>query len=162
MEGFFGAQTPKYYNTHLSGALTFVPYGTMVDEFQHLIYKEPGLAPKERNNLWLELEGKYRPWLDLEGFPFYGEGRRWQAQGHIYQDPFYYIDYCLAQMTALGFWAESQKDHKAAWEKYRRLVGFAGTKTFAELLEDAALPSPFVADNLKIVADAATKWLGLE
>jgi len=159
MEGFFGGETKKYYYTHLASALTFIPYGTMVDEYQHHVYKRPGMTSKERNELWLELETKYRPWLELDDFPFYGEGRRWQAQAHIYERPFYYIDYCLAQIIALSFWAESQKDEKAVWEKYRRFVGFAGTKTFVELVEDAGLPSPFVAENIKSVADAAVKWL---
>jgi len=159
MEGFFGDQTKKYYYSHLASALIFIPYGTMVDEFQHHVYEKPGMTPKERNDLWLELEAKYRPWLDLEGSSFYGEGRRWQAQLHIYGRPFYYIDYCLAQIMALCFWAENQTAPDSAWAKYRRLLGFAGTKTFLELIEDAGLPSPFVPDNLKTVADAAALWL---
>ena len=159
MEGFFGEQTEKYYYSHLASALTFLPYGTMVDDFQHQIYQNPDMSPKERNELWLELEGKYRPWLDLEGFPFYGEGRRWQAQLHIYEVPFYYIDYCLAQIMAFCFWSENQRNHEQAWAKYNRLVGFAGTKTFLELITDAGLPSPFVPDTLKVVADAVVEWL---
>ena len=159
MEGFFGDQTKKYYYSHLASALIFIPYGTMVDEYQHHVYENPNMTPAERNKLWLELEAKYRPWLDLTDTPFYGEGRRWQAQGHIFSVPFYYIDYCLAQIMALCFWAENQTAPEAAWAKYRRLLGFAGTKTFVELIEDAGLPSPFVADNLKIVADAAVDWL---
>ena len=159
MEGFFGDQTEKYYYSHLSSALTFIPYGTMVDEFQHHIYEKPDMTAKERNDLWLKLEGKYRPWLDLEGTDFYGQGRRWQAQLHIYGMPFYYIDYCIAQIMALCFWAQNQVAPKEAWAKYMRLLGFAGTKTFVELIEDAGLPSPFVPENLKDVADATVKWL---
>lgn len=159
MEGFFGGETQKYYYSHLASALTFIPYGVMVDEFQHHIYDKPEMSPADRNALWLTLEAKYRPWLDIGDFPFFGEGRRWQAQSHIYERPFYYIDYCLAQIIALSFWAESQKDRAAAWEKYKRLVGFAGTKTYVDLVKDAGLPTPFVAENLKIVADAAVNWL---
>ena len=159
MEGFFGDETNKYYYSHLASALTFIPYGTMVDEFQHHIYEKPDMTPKERNDLWLELEAKYRPWLELDDFPFYGEGRRWQAQLHIYEIPFYYIDYCLAQIMALSFWAETQKDHGTAWEKYRSLVALAGTKTFVDIVEDAGMLTPFEADNLKLVSDAAAKWL---
>ncbi|MDR0491486.1 MAG: M3 family oligoendopeptidase, partial [Oscillospiraceae bacterium] len=88
-EGFFGDGAKKYRRTHLSGALTFLPYGVMVDEFQHHVYQKPDMTPADRNGLWLELEKKYRPYLDLEGFPFYGDGRRWQAQLHIYELPFY-------------------------------------------------------------------------
>ncbi|MCL2399222.1 MAG: M3 family oligoendopeptidase, partial [Defluviitaleaceae bacterium] len=71
MEGFFGDQTQKYYYSHLAGALVFIPYGTMVDEFQHLIYEKPEMSPKERNDLWLTLEAKYRPYLNVKDFPFY-------------------------------------------------------------------------------------------
>ena len=159
MEGFFGAQTKKYRLSHLSGALTFIPYGTMVDDFQHRIYENPDMTPAERNALWLELESRYRPYLDLKDFPFFGEGRRWQAQAHIYEMPFYYIDYCLAQTAALSFWAEDRENHEQAWGKYCRLVGFAGTKTFSALLADAGLPSPFLPETLKTITDAATNWL---
>ena len=158
MGGFFGDQTGKYRYAHLAGALTFLPYGAMVDEFQHHIYANPGWAPERRNACWLELEAKYRPYLDND-FDFYREGRRWQLQGHIYQNPFYYIDYCLAQAMALAFWAESQEDYKNAWDKYLRFVGFAGTKTFTELVEGAGLPSPFTEGCLDKVAAAAAEWL---
>ena len=117
------------------------------------------MTAKERNDLWLELEAKYRPHVKNKDFPYYGEGRRWQSQIHIYEVPFYYIDYCLAQIVALSYWAISQADHAGAWEKYRRFLGFAGTKTFVELVTDAGLPTPFEADNIKIVSDAAVKWL---
>ena len=159
MEGFFGEQTQKYLQSHLAGALTFLPYGAMVDEYQHGIYENPDMTPAQRNEYWLTLEAKYRPWLDLTDTPYNGEGRRWQSQGHIYEDPFYYIDYCLAQIVALGFWAQSQKNYKAAWEKYRKLAALAGTKTFVELVAEAGLPTPFETDNIKVVADAATDWL---
>jgi len=159
MRGFFGIQTEKYYYQHLASALTFIPYGVMVDEFQHHIYDNPNMSPDERNALWLKLESKYRPWLDLSDTPFYEEGRRWQAQSHIYERPFYYIDYCLAQLVALSFWAEAQKDKAAAWQKYDTLVGFAGTKTFVDLIKDAGMPSPFIPENLGTVSEAAVKWL---
>ena len=159
MTGFFGEQTQKYKSSHLSGALNFIPYGTMVDDYQHRIYENPGLTPKERNALWLELEAMYRPYLCQRDFPFYGEGRRWQAQSHIYAAPFYYIDYCLAQTVALTFWTEDQKDHKSAWAKYYRLVKLAGTKTFSGLLADAGMDGPFVPETIKTIADAAVKWL---
>ena len=159
MEGFFGEKTQQYYYSHLASALIFLPYGCMVDEFQHLIYENPNLKPEERNKIWLELESKYRPYLDVKDFPFHGEGRRWQAQGHIYQRPFYYIDYCLAQIMALNFWAQSQENHKEAFDKYKELVSFGGKKTFLDVVQSSGLPSPFIEDNINIVAKAATKWL---
>ena len=159
MEGFFGESTEKYYNIHLARAITFIPYGTMVDEFQHLVYENPSWTPAQRNACWLELEKKYTPWLDFDNLPFLSEGRMWQAKWHIYGRPFYYIDYCLAQIMALSFWAEAQEDFKAAWKKYDKLVSFAGTKTFVELTELSEMPSPFVPENIAKITGAASKWL---
>ena len=159
MEGFFGEETETYYEMHLASALEMIPYGTMVDEFQHHIYEKPDITIDERNTLWLELEAKYRPWLHNEGIPFYEDGRLWQRQTHIYTSPFYYIDYCLSQIIALSFWALSQKSYSDAWEKYLRLTRLAGTRTFVDLIENADLPSPFVPDNLKLITDVAVERL---
>ena len=75
---FFGKDTAKYALAHAQEALTFLPYGCMVDEFQHIVYSQPHLTPDERNGIWLELERKYRPWNDFAGLPFYGRGAGWQ------------------------------------------------------------------------------------
>ncbi|MFQ8832545.1 MAG: hypothetical protein ACLR7U_06525 [Ruthenibacterium lactatiformans] len=99
-EKFFGTDTPRYELAHAEDAMYFLPYGTMVDEFQHIMYAEPDLTPGERNAVWAKLESEYRPWLDFAGLPFYGRGAGWQRQLHIYEVPFYYIDYCLAQTVA--------------------------------------------------------------
>ncbi|MDR2750355.1 MAG: M3 family oligoendopeptidase [Clostridiales bacterium] len=159
MDGFFGKDTEKYKYYQLADALIFIPYGTMVDEFQHVVFENPDMTPKERNDAWLALEGAYRPYLHLEETPFFNEGRGWQAQHHIYSLPFYYIDYCLAQTMALSFWVEDQKGHDAAWAKYHRFVSLAGTKTFTELVADAGLASPFEPGSLHGIANAVKDWL---
>lgn len=158
MESFFGAQADKYRYAHLSSALTFLPYGAMVDHFQHIVYERPGMTPRERNEAWLELEAQYRPWLDND-FTFYGEGRRWQAQSHIYERPFYYIDYCLAQTVALAFWALCRTDDKEAWSRYMRYTSKGGTATFTRLIELAGMASPFGPEALKQVSQTAALWL---
>ena len=158
IEGFFGPQSGKYRFMHLSGALTFLPYGTMVDEFQHLVYENPAMTPKQRNDTWLALETRYRPWLDND-FTFYGEGRRWQAQAHIYERPFYYIDYCLAQSVALSFWSLCQKDPNDAWSRYMRYTSLGGTQPFTQLVERSGMPSPFGSDALQEAARTAAAWL---
>ena len=159
-EGFFGADTDKFYYSHLSGALTFIPYGTMVDHFQHIVYENPDLTPAERHEKWKELTGIYMPWVALDGvIPFYGDGKFWQRQIHIYQVPFYYIDYCLAQTVALEFWATMQKDRNDAWERYMRFTNLGGTKTFTELVAAAGLDSPFGEEALRKVAEVANEWL---
>ncbi|MCL2400069.1 MAG: M3 family oligoendopeptidase [Defluviitaleaceae bacterium] len=159
MEGFFGEDTEKYYHSHLSTSVTFLPYGVMVDDFQHQIYANPNMTAKERNDLWLSLEAKYRPWLDMAGIPFWAEGRRWQAQTHIYCDPFYYIDYCLAGVIALDFWTINEYDTVEAWSLYNKLVHNAATKTFVDVIEDSYLSSPFDTDNLRRIAREVYGWL---
>ncbi len=158
-ELFFGAGAEKYRYKHLSDALTFIPYGAMVDHFQEEVYKAPHLTPDQRHQLWRELMGVYMPWVKLDSLPFYGEGKGWQRQSHIYQNPFYYIDYCLAQTVALEFWAADQEDHGAAWERYLAFVSLAGREDFRALVKAAGMASPFGGEALNTVAAAAQSWL---
>jgi len=159
-EGFFGKDTRKFYYSHLASALTFIPYGTMVDHFQHIVYEKPEMTPAERHGVWKELLGTYMPWMKLDGdIPFYAEGQGWQRQMHIYSSPFYYIDYCLAQTVSLQFWALIQKDTKEAWQKYMAYTVQGGSRTFTELLKNAKLDSPFEESCLKGVCEVANKWL---
>lgn len=160
-DGFFGEDTRKFKYSHLAGALTFIPYGTMVDHFQHVVFEKPDMTPKERHGVWKELLGIYMPWLKLDGdIPFYSEGEGWQRQHHIYSLPFYYIDYCIAETVALEFWAMIQEDQNNAWEHYMAYTRQGGSRVFTELLDQAGMVSPFDENCLKKVAEAAKKWLG--
>ena len=156
---FFGKDSKKFRYSHLFSAITFIPYGTMVDHFQHLVYENPDITPEQRHDIWRKLLSVYMPWLKLDGSPFYGEGKGWQRQIHIYENPFYYIDYCLAQTAALEFWVIMQSSYDEAWKRYMNLVQKAGTQTFTELIETAGLKSPFDENALKEVAQAAENWL---
>lgn len=159
-EGFFGPDTKKYLYSHLAGALTFIPYGTLVDHFQHEVYANPDMTPAQRHAVWKELQGQYMPWARLDGdIPFFADGEAWQRQSHIYGAPFYYIDYCLAQTVALEFWALLQKDKKAAWEKYMAYTKQGGSRTFTALLENAGLDTPFDEKCLREVCETASAWL---
>ncbi|MBR6530384.1 MAG: M3 family oligoendopeptidase [Clostridia bacterium] len=159
-ENFFGEEADKFRYSHLSGALTFIPYGTMVDHFQHIVYEKPDLTPAERHAEWKRLLGIYMPWMKLDGeIPFYSEGEGWQRQHHIYSSPFYYIDYCLAQTVALRFWARIQADAKEAWNRYMAYTKQGGSATFVDLLKNAGLDTPFEDACLNGVAKAAAKWL---
>ncbi len=149
-EDFFGADADKFRYHHLSSALCFIPYGTMVDHFQHEVYDHPEMTPKERHGVWKRLMGVYMPWVRLDGeIPFYSEGEGWQRQHHIYSSPFYYIDYCLAQTVSLEFWAMIQKDRDDAWKHYMAYTSQGGTRVFTELLKNAGLKSPFDPECLK-------------
>lgn len=159
-EGFFGKDARKFRYSHLAGALTFIPYGTMVDHFQHVVYEKPDMTPKERHGIWKELLGVYMPWMQLgDEIPFYGEGEGWQRQMHIYQSPFYYIDYCLAQTVSLQFWAMLQKDRAEAWSHYMAYTLQGGSRVFTELLKNAGLTSPFEESCLRGVCETAKQWL---
>ena len=155
----FGKDTDKYALLHAEDSFVFLAYGCEVDEFQHIMYQNPNLTPDERNAEWLKLEKKYRPWIDFDNLPFYGRGAGWQRQLHIYECPFYYIDYCLSTMAALQFFLLSLTDHKDAWERYLRLVRRAGTASYTELLETAGLKVPFEEGSIKGIAQQMTDWL---
>lgn len=159
-EDFFGKDARKFRYSHLAGALTFIPYGTMVDHFQHEVYAHPEMTPSERHGVWKKLLGVYMPWMRLDGeIPFYSEGEGWQRQHHIYSSPFYYIDYCLAQTIALQFWARIQDDEKDAWEHYMAYTKQGGSHTFTDLLKNADLDSPFDEKCLRSVCEKAHAWL---
>ncbi len=159
-EEFFGDDARKYRYAHLAGAITFLPYGTMVDHFQHEVYEHPEMTPAERHATWKRLLGVYMPWMRLDGdIPFYAEGEGWQRQSHIYENPLYYIDYCLAQTVALEFWAMSQDDFKVAWEHYMAYTRQGGTRAFTDLLAHAGMTSPFDEGCLKGICERATAWL---
>ena len=155
----FGKDTDKYALLHAEDSFVFLAYGCEVDEFQHIMYQNPDLTPDERNAEWLKLEKKYRPWIDFDNLPFYGRGAGWQRQLHIYECPFYYIDYCLSTMAALQFFLLSLTDHKDAWERYLRLVRRAGMASYTELLETAGLKVPFEEGSIKGIAQQMTDWL---
>lgn len=159
-ERFFGADADKFRWQHLADAVTFIPYGTLVDHFQHECYEHPEYTPEQRNAAWSRLAAVYMPWLKPEeSLGFYSSGRAWQRQRHIYISPFYYIDYCLAQTVSLELWAMIKRDKAAAWEKYMAYTRLGGTLTFRELLDRAGLDSPFEPETLKAVAEAAKAWL---
>ena len=159
-EGFFGEDARKFRYSHLAGALTFIPYGTMVDHFQHEIYARPDMTPAERHKVWKELLGVYMPWMKLDGdIPVFADGEGWQRQQHIYNSPFYYIDYCLAQTVALQFWAMTQSDFKNAWEHYMAYTVQGGSCTFVNLLKNAGLNTPFDEETLNGVCQVADQWL---
>ena len=159
-EGFFGPDARKFKYSHLAGAITFIPYGTMVDHFQHIVYEKPEMTPAERHAEWKRLLGIYMPWMKLDGdIPFFADGEGWQRQSHIYECPFYYIDYCLAQTVALEFWAMIRKNPEDAWKHYMAYTEQGGSRTFTDLLRNADLVTPFDEACLRGVCETATKWL---
>ena len=159
MERFFGDKAGEYRYMHALASFSFLPYGTIVDYFQHLVYENPDMTPDERDALWLQLEKKFRPHISFEGMPYLEKGTRWQYQMHIYEMPFYYIDYVLAQTAAFHFLLASQKDYADAFARYLRLSKHGGELVWTDLLAEAGFPSPFEPGALKTLAQEIEELL---
>ncbi|SFU57026.1 oligoendopeptidase, M3 family [Clostridium sp. DSM 8431] len=157
MELFFGDEADNYRKMHFEDAVAFIPYGCMVDEFQEIIYSKPELTPEERREVWKNLEKEYKPHLAFKNDEFQGEGRRWQLQKHIYEVPFYYIDYCLAQTCALQFKIMMEKDYEKAWDKYLAFAKESAKDSFQNMLHNVGLKSPFEDGYMKELVENLEK-----
>ncbi|MFH0767174.1 MAG: M3 family oligoendopeptidase [Bacillota bacterium] len=159
IDQFFLEDTAKYKFNHLAGSVSFLPYGVLVDEFQHHIYEKPELTPDERKTLWRTLEKKYMPFKDYGDDAFLEKGTYWFRQGHIFGAPFYYIDYTLAQVCAFQYWIKHQENRKAALESYLALCRLGGSKSFLGLLESAQLRNPFKKGTVKEIVKPIRTYL---
>ncbi len=159
MNLFFGEDTDKFKFSHISKAILFLPYGVAVDEFQHWIYENPTASPKERNNTWRNIERKYIPFRKYPDNDYLETGGFWQQQKHIYESPFYYIDYTLAQICAFQFWKKANDNREKALKDYIKLCSAGGSRSFLELVELADLTSPFRGGCLESVAGEVNNWL---
>ena len=159
METFFKEETERFKYKHIAGSLSFLPYGACVDHFQHWVYENPEATPIERKEKWLKFEALYLPDRDYDDIEFPKSGGIWQGQLHIYQMPFYYIDYTLAQTCAFQFWIKSEDNREKAWEDYYRLCQAGGSLPFTGLVELAGLKLPFDDGCLESVVKQVSKWL---
>lgn len=159
-EMFFGDQADKYRFGHLQEALTFVPFGVSVDEFQHVCYANPELSPKERTLEWKKLEEKYMPWRKYDPDDFFDRGGYWYHKLHIFQNPFYYINYTLTTMGAMEFKTKNHENHEKAWEDYLKLCSCGGSMRYLETLKHANLRVPFEEGSIaKAIAYAKQQLL---
>lgn len=160
MDAFFEEETEKYKFAHLASSLQFLPYGVLVDHFQQDVYEHPEWSPAQRKARWRELERQYCPERDYSEYPDLERGLYWFRQGHIFESPFYYIDYTLAQVCAFQFWYRFivAKD-ETAWQDYLAICEVGGTKTFLEILSLAHLRSPFEKGALDETLQAVDTYL---
>ena len=159
MHLFFENDTEKYKFTHLSSALLFIPYGVTVDEFQHWVYENPEVSPSDRRKKWLEIEAKYLPTRDYGEIDDFKSGIFWFKQLHIFSEPFYYIDYTLAQVCAFQFLIKANENREEAWKDYLNLCQLGGSKSFFELMKSANLKNPFKDGTLKAVVLKIKEYL---
>lgn len=143
METFFKEDSDKYKFAHLTSAIKFLPYGVVVDEFQHVVYDNPNMTSDERKKVWRDLEKKYLPHRDYEDNEILERGCWFFKQGHIFKDPFYYIDYVLAQICAFQFLKKMEEDRISGWEDYLRICKVGGTQSFLQIVKTGNLISPF-------------------
>ncbi|MFL0197181.1 M3 family oligoendopeptidase [Clostridium sp. WILCCON 0269] len=158
MNLFFQEDADKYRFAHLESAVKFIPYGVTVDEFQHYVYENPEVSPEDRKRAWRAIEKKYLPHKNYTGCDFLESGGWWFQQSHIFNVPFYYIDYTLAQICALQFWKKAVDNRKSAWEDYIKICHVGGTKSFLELVEIANLRSPFQDGCISSIIEPINNW----
>ncbi|MCK9536495.1 MAG: M3 family oligoendopeptidase [Bacilli bacterium] len=158
MELFFKDDADRYRYQHLAGTVTFIPYGVLIDEYQHRVYEEPNLSPDERKKVFRELEKKYMPYKVYEN-EFFDKGTFWFRQSHVFATPFYYIDYTLAQVCAHQFWLLDRKNHQDAWSRYYHLCSLGGSMSFIALCNAIGLKNPFVAGTVQAITAAIKSHL---
>ncbi len=130
------------------------------DHFQHEVYANPGASSAERHAIWRGLERRYMPWRDWGDLAYPGMGGGWQPTPHFYENPFYYIDYALADCCALQFWVRSGHDMREALDRYMALCARGGSAPFGKLVQSAGLMSPFQPDALAASMRAVENELG--
>lgn len=152
-ERFFGKDADKFRFAHLQDAVTFIPFGVAVDEFQHIMYENEGLSPKERTLKWKMLEAKYMPWRKYKSDEFMERGGYWYHKLHIYLYPFYYINYTLTSIGALEFKKKFALNRDEAWNDYLNLCKVGGSKSYLETLAYANLNNPFANGSVRSALD---------
>ena len=89
------------------------------------------------------------PWRDYDGNAFFEAGGYWMQRQHIFINPFYYVDYALAQMGAFHFYRMIDEDPKTAWEEYYRLCRSGGSRGYFETLEYSGIGNPFCEETIR-------------
>ena len=161
MEMFFGERAENYRELHMTRALLFLPYCCMVDAFQEAVYEHPEFSAQQRHKVWKDLEAQYQPFLQYDGCSLYEKGGAWQKKGHIFTDPFYYIDYGLALVVSLELWDISVSHYRKALMRYDQLCIQGGTAAFQQIFDTAGLGGPFDESTMKRIAYKACSFLSL-
>lgn len=155
MELFFGERAQDYRLMQLADSVRLIVSECLQDEFQQRIYEQPDMSARQRNALWAGLEKEYFPGKDHTGNENLLQGCGWQRIPHMFQWPFYAIDYALAQVCALEYYHWAGEDRKAAWQSYLMFCRKTGTESFPRLVADAGLKDPFAEETIQELA----QWL---
>jgi oligoendopeptidase F len=130
-----------------------LPWIALIDKFQHWIYTNPNHTNEERENKWEELHKELSS--DVIDYNPYGDFRKsmWHKQLHIFEVPFYYIEYGIAQLGAIGMWKQYKENPKAAIDNYTLALSKGGTQTLPELYKTAGLSFDFSPVKIKELMD---------
>lgn len=134
---------------HLENAISLIVSECQQDEFQQIIYEQPDLTAGERNAVWARLEQEYFPFREYTPEEREQMGCRWQRIIHMYQYPFYAVDYALAQVCALEYYRWMKQDFDEAWKSYLTFCHKTGYLNFPETVEAAGLGDPFEEETIK-------------
>lgn len=144
---------------HLEGIIKFLPWGITVDKFQHWIYLNPQSTAEERNNAFTQIAKEYvYPCVDWTGLEN-NLNHRWKAQLHIYECPFYYIEYCIAQLGALQIWKNYIENPKIAVENYKKALSLGCSKSLPEVYATAGIKFDFSEEIIKDLMQFVSKEL---
>ncbi len=137
----------------LQGVLATLPWVAMVDEFQHWLYENSAHTHQERHNKWASISKRYGSGLvDWTSYEKYHK-TAWQRQLHIYEVPFYYIEYGMAQLGAIAIWRNYKQNPEKALDDYDRALKLGYTKTIGEIYETAGIKFDFSAAYVKDLAN---------
>lgn len=137
----------------LERVITIFPWIAVIDKFQHWIYENPSHTTAERTAAWTRIFNEFsNDVLDFSGLEKYVENG-WQKQLHLFEVPFYYIEYGIAQLGAIGLWMQYKKNPEQALDNYIKALSLGATKTLPELYKTAGLNFDFSSENIKTLME---------
>lgn len=137
----------------LERVLTILPWIARIDAFQHWIYEHPQHTAAERGAYWMQLADRFSTgMIDYSGLEQF-RPTEWQRQLHLFEVPFYYIEYGIAQLGAIGLWMQFKQDPQQALNNYIKALSLGGTKPLPELYAAAGLKFDFSPDHIKTLMD---------
>jgi len=133
----------------LERVITIFPWIATIDKFQHWVYENPNHTLEERKSNWLKILNEFSSqsvdWSGLEEYREYS----WQRQLHLFEVPFYYIEYGIAQLGAIGLWMQYKNNKEKALSNYMNALSLGGTRTLPELYDAAGLNFNFSKEHIK-------------
>jgi oligoendopeptidase F len=144
----------------LERVITIFPWIAIIDKFQHWIYEHPAHTHEERTTIWNDILNEFQDdIIDYSGLETY-RSNGWQRQLHLFEVPFYYIEYGIAQLGAIGMWMQFKENKEQAMDNYCRALALGGTKTLPQLFETAGLKFDFSPERIKVLMEFVKRQVG--